>query len=147
MTSEDAFSNLRNDAKLSNIVHAGGQFSISCVQKKFSQPVIILTATDGVFGYFLTPMHFEFVLLNTLMQASSVKDWETKLSERISRITGDDFALLCAIFGLDEFEKMQQYFSERYQTLRETYIRPCQDASVEEMQVLWEQYKNNYYRR
>ena len=72
----DPFENLREDAPLSNCVHADGEFVINNriitsfpINKRF----IIMSATDGCFGYFQSPMDFEKVLYETLKISNSYK--------------------------------------------------------------------------
>ena len=53
----DPMENLRNDAAISNCICADRDFRINHEQISLSkEPVVILSATDGCFGYFPTPI-------------------------------------------------------------------------------------------
>lgn len=146
-TEEDAFSNLRNDAKLSNVVNADTSFQLHQEIRSFSQPVIIITATDGVFGYFNTPMEFEYLLLDSLMTSDSLSQWEENLKESLIPYTGDDFTLVAAGYGFKDLKDCKSYYLSRYRALFKEYIEPISSANEEQMLYLWSLYRTNYYRR
>ena len=146
-TEEDAFSNLRNDAKLSNVVNADTSFQLHQEFLSFSHPVIIITATDGVFGFFNTPMEFEYHLLDSLMASNSISQWEENLKERLTSYAGDDFTLVAAGYGFHDVENCKSYYAARYQALLKEYIEPISGADEEQLLHLWSLYRTNYYRR
>ena len=63
---EDALDNLSSDGRLSNVISAKGDFCINCRMLSVAEPAVLITATDGCFGYFSTPMEFEYMLVSTL---------------------------------------------------------------------------------
>ncbi len=146
-TDEDAFTSLRNDAKLKNVIHADGKFELHSEIIKLKLPTIVIVATDGVFGYSLTPMHFEYILLSALYKSDSAEEWEQKIKNAISEVTGDDFSFIGAVFGFSSFDEIKQYFKKRYDKLLSEFITPCNNADEEQLQELWNLYKRDYYRR
>ncbi len=146
-TEEDAFTSLRNDARLRNVIHAGGGFSLSSKIIDLATPSVVITATDGAFGYLLTPAHFEYIVLHALYQADSVRAWQENIEQTISEITGDDHAFIAAVYGAASLEDVKQYFLARFQILQEQYIAPCEGASDEQLWAIWERYRKDYYRR
>ncbi len=147
-TDEDAFSNLRSDGRMSNVIHAEGDFRLNSRTLEISSPAMIITSTDGGFGYFGTPMDFEYVILSSLMDSDSDSKWEEKLSDLIAPATGDDFAVGIAVYGLGDFSRCREYFSERYNAVKKQYIDIVNDNTTEdELLSLWQAYKPGYYRR
>lgn len=142
----DAFENLQQDARLVNLANADRAFTVHCRQLTVQQPALILTATDGGFAYFKTPMEFEYVLLETLHQAHSPQDWEQRLDTILKSQAGDDYTLLIAGFGFRSFQQMQQHFDNRLAALKKRYIFPSVDAAPDVLQALWLHYKKSYYR-
>lgn len=106
----DPMENLRNDAAISNCICADRDFHIN--HKKIilpkEGPVAILSATDGCFGYFPTPMHFEDILKNCLKNAKDENDWKNRVEQAIQNITGDDTSLSLVGAGADSFGKFKQ---------------------------------------
>ena len=147
-TDEDAFSNLRSDGRMSNVIHADGDFRINSETLILDKPIIIITSTDGAFDYFSSPMEFEHILLSTLLEADSAEKWEIRLSEAISPVTGDDFAICAALFGFTSYGDCKKYYKERFEYLTKKYMnRITEDTTEKELLSLWGSYKLSYYRR
>ena len=90
---KDPLENLRSDDALSNCICQDKPFHINVQQMSFNEPIIILSATDGCFGYLLTPMHFEYILLDCLMKSSNCKEWSEAIYKTLSPISSDDFTI------------------------------------------------------
>ena len=147
-TEEDAFSNIRSDGRMSNVIHADGDFRINSEALILDKPIMIIASTDGAFDYFSSPMEFEYVILSTLLESDSAEKWEARLSEAISPITGDDFSLCAALFGFTSFGDCKKYYRERFDYLTNKYIsRITEDTTEKELRSLWSSYKLSYYRR
>lgn len=108
----DPLENLRNDSALSNCVCADRDFSINHKEIKVQGKYILISATDGCFGYLLTPMHFQNILLTGLQLSSNIEDWCEYIKEEFTKATGDDVSIsLCAI-GYGCFEELKETFKE-----------------------------------
>lgn len=147
LSGEDAMSNLYNDGAMTNVVSADGRFSLG--QEVFSldisqSPCILISATDGCFGYLRSPMEFELLLLETLMHATSADQWNLLLQKTIGEVAGDDQSLSMAAFGFGTFGAMQQTLIPRYREM-ENLVSTLGDSTEKRWEV-WETYKSNYYR-
>ena len=108
----DPLENLRNDGALSNCICSDRTFQINNKNIKVTGPVVIVSATDGCFGYFPTPMHFHEVLLTGLKLSGDKNEWENFVKEEICKVTGDDISLsLCAI-GYEDFNTLKASFAD-----------------------------------
>jgi serine/threonine protein phosphatase PrpC len=141
----DALQNLRLDATITNCVHVEGNFIIHHTTHHFGEPTIFLVATDGCFGYVPTPMHFEFMLLETLMKSHyDMEDWAEKLKEALLAITGDDMSIALTAWGFQHLEHIKSYFYPRYEELQRDFIEIWENASPprEEIEnILWSKYQ------
>lgn len=158
---QDPLENLRNDEALSNCISQDKPFSIhehDC--GRFEEPIIIISATDGCFGYLSTPMHFEYLLLKTLAHATDCKQWKELIINELTEYSGDDFSM--ALIMVDEsFEFWKNESSNRLQYIEKTYINKIQrmkDKIAETEKLLetsktdlfdgitslWEDYKINF---
>lgn len=146
MNADDAFLNLREDGILTEVANGDKPFELHSGRLRLSSPVILINATDGCFAYFLTPMDFENVILETMAQSADPAQWQTLLNERIKEITGDDYTLTAACYGFDDFEDMKKYYSERQMNVRRSYIERQGGADEERLKRLWDDYKTTYYR-
>ena len=158
---QDPLENLRNDDALSNCICQDKEFTINKLHVENQQlPVILLSATDGCFGYLSSPMHFEQLLLETLMQSNGMEQWKSKIIETLEPISGDDFSMSIVMLGLT-FEDWKSYLQLRLQYIQKTYIQPleeikkaiegAQNKMVDTRQLLyntttelWNTYKTNY---
>ena len=142
----DAMENLMADGVLTNVISASKPFDIHSRQVSVSTPCVAFTATDGCFGYYTTPMEFEFLLLDTLEEASSPTEWEEKIISRLNEISGDDFTLSGFALGFGTFEAMQQAFAVRHEALYRSYIKGLSELTTEEKVALWNRYSPAYSR-
>lgn len=170
---QDALQNLLEDSPMSNYVSFDSNFNLNVEQfiETSWKPEIIFVASDGCFAYFPTPMHFEFHLIDSLMYAESLQEWEQMLKQKLSDVAADDvsFALVVLGFGQD-FKSLKREFARRFDNLKEHFIKPLntylqkvtslkgelervgQDVHVaerileESRSSLWEQYRTEYER-
>lgn len=147
---EDAFSNISGDSRLTNMVNADMPFVLHERMLAFKEPCILFAATDGVFNYMPTPMDFENVLLQTLLRASSLSDWEMRLKRLISKYASDDYTLRAMVYGFENFGSMKNYYASRTRDLQVDYIQPMKKdraACGHEKDVdYWNRYKQSYER-
>ena len=145
---EDAYSNLHNDARLSNVVNADRSFILHEKTIKLTPPVMLITATDGCFGYLRTPMHFQHLILNTLMRSTNEKAWEQNLIAELDKVAGDDCAIVISIYGCGNFEECKRMFMKLYGMHNTMYIKPLAgDESEKKAAALWQKFKPVYYRK
>lgn len=111
--SADAQQNLRLDSPMSNCISASDPFSIDSRIVELDNRAILLTATDGCFGYVASPAMFEFILLKTLHEARDVDDWRSRLMQEIGSIAADDASMALIAVGWESLQAMQHDFSSR----------------------------------
>ncbi len=139
LDSQDAMTNLTNDAVMTNVINASMPFEIHTKKWVFNSPCILITATDGCFGYLNSPMEFEFLITDSLTNSQNVVEWKKILNERIKKVTGDDYTLCVAVCGFKDFDDIKQSFRKRNSFVEKTYIN-----SQNEVATMWDIYKNGY---
>lgn len=148
-TVTDPMENIYEDGILKNILCSDRPVKLHCRTVRLRPPFMVFAATDGCFGYVSTPMEFEGILLITLLQSSSVAQWESNLADSLSGIAGDDHSLCLAAFGYHSFEALQDSLADRYAYLYDHYLMPVSQMPLEDRQsrfLLWESYQPNYNR-
>lgn len=143
--SGDAYANLREDARLSNFVSANGDFCLNHRVAEITAPSMLVCATDGCFGYFKTPMEFEYMLLETMEDAESYAAWKSLISQRLKAVSGDDFSMHICLIGCGGIEGAKRVFKKRNKQLLKNYILKAENASEEKLKKLWDEYKEEYY--
>jgi hypothetical protein len=159
----DAMVNLTQDSPLSNLISASADFVLHTRTVATAvDPVVILAATDGCFGYLDTPIHFEYLLLECLDQASNLNQWSQNIETAIRAVTGDDATLSMVVVSAMGFGHVRQRFAGRLAELADQLRRLDQakyerqllqnrlaecDQSVENLrQSLWGRYRDGYER-
>lgn len=156
-TELDPLENLRNDGALSNCICADREFCINNITIQAPGKFVILSATDGCFNYFATPMHFQEVLLTGLKFSENVEDWENFCKEEFSAVTGDDVSISLLAIGFKSFTDLKETFMSSTVTGIEE-IKSAQneikqltsklDSAKENLEALiqseWEAYKVSY---
>lgn len=143
----DAYESLRKDPVLTNVLSSDGNFTLRSRKAEIKGPIAVLACTDGYFGYWQTPMHFEYFLLETLEKADSLSAWKRALHSEIQEITGDDATLAIMLLRFETFKDLKNCCQKRYALLQKQYIQPLSDSYTEEKALkLWQEYRIGYER-
>lgn len=136
------------DGVLSNYVSQQKDFMIHTRETFVDSPMIALTVTDGCYAYYETPMDFEGILLETLMNATSLLDWEQQLKDRIGHVASDDYTLQMAIVGYETFQSLKDAYRPRMGDYRRFYSEPIarmlEQNDRDGLKRLWTEYKKFY---
>ena len=143
----DPYENLSNDAPMANYINEKGFVINERPVSRQSLPVVLLSATDGCFGYYPTPMHFEYLLLRTLVDARDKKEWGELVKRELNNISGDDFSMSLVVIGRNiNFSNLKNKFWERLNVLSCCYmdsLNRVRDCKKQE-KILWDEYKQEY---
>lgn len=156
-TELDPLENLRNDGALSNCICADRKFEINNKTITLEGKFVILSATDGCFNYFATPMHFNDVLVTGLKLSDNIEEWECFCKSEITDVTGDDVSLSLIAVGFEDFKDLKESLSNS-SVVKIEEIKKVQDelkslskqiednkAALENLiQEGWDEYKTSY---
>ena len=144
----DALSSLEQDPPMTNQISADGQYRIQEPARSGQLCRALPVATDGFFSYVQTPAHFEYILLQSLDEATEPAGWARFLASKVQEYTQDDASLALVAFGYSGFSELQAAFHERTSWLREEHWQPFErlgDADDEAYRALrldsWRRYK------
>lgn len=154
----DPMENLHNDSPISNCVCSDRDFVIHHKPITLAkEPVIILCATDGCFGYYQTPMHFKYILKVCLQNAKNEKEWKELLQNEILEVTGDDCSLSLMAIGFSSFDELKNSMKSDATEGMSKLVQLERDIADAEQILVdtkhqyekivtseWEQYKKGY---
>ncbi|MBQ7563288.1 MAG: hypothetical protein IJT16_04785 [Lachnospiraceae bacterium] len=116
------------DGGMTNYILANedADFSVRCDYFEFAKPCILFNASDGCFdsGYFLSPMAFEKLILDTALESGSPEEMGGRLAE-IFREYGrhdDSSTIAMRMFGYESFEALKESAGKRFSALEEVYL-------------------------
>jgi serine/threonine protein phosphatase PrpC len=139
----DALASLRNDPPMTNYINASTDFFLHSCVIRVKPDQLLLTATDGCFGYLKSPMHFEHVLLETMQKADSWESWKSHLIQELAAVAADDISLsMMRVDKEKSFKALNDSFKKRFELVTENYIRDGE----ENIDSLWNEYKKTYNR-
>lgn len=143
----DAFLNLTDDGIMTNVISSDGKYILNCKNVEISKPSLIFTATDGCFGYIPSPMEFEYMLIDNMLQSENIEAYKRRLNNMFSEYAGDDYSFGFMSFGMGTFSNMKEFFSTRYEYLKKEYIQSIEDNDTHDTRLeLWKKYKKDYER-
>lgn len=157
----DPLENIREDAPVSNCLHADGAFIIHhkpISEIPLTKKFIVISATDGCFGYYPSPMDFERILQSTLQRACTIEEWKKKLISEIESVSGDDFSFGIALIGFNDFNEVKKQFCNTNENLYfksrdnldkvkikfEQQKRRLEKKVEQNLNQAWADYKINY---
>lgn len=157
----DPYENLSSDSPLSNQISADKDFIINHIlYRPQDSNFMVFSATDGCFGYYPTPMHFEYNLLRTLSEANNFSEWNNALKHEFDSVASDDISMAGLIYGFTDFESFKKAIALRYEKLKkvideyEGHLNEIEiakskvtDAESELKsfkQAAWDDYKQSY---
>lgn len=147
----DALTSLVDDPPMTNVISAKGDFQVHLSLRSYDQPLILIAATDGCFGYVATPAHFEILLLRALAKADDPEMWMAKLLDSIAMTTNDDASLAAVAIGYPDFASLKEAFGTRQSELETLHWEPFANVDTTNHAQLtafrtesWRRYKDKY---
>ena len=144
----DALANLRSDSQLSNMVTASNAFALYWREFEVEVPCAIIACTDGCFGYFKSPLHFEAHLLSCLEKASTWADWGERVRQGLIDVAQDDATMALTVCGLDSPAEFSARLVHRLNWLRDALAdidsQPDEDAVRQQIEQWWALYRDSY---
>lgn len=162
----DPLQNLFEDAPMSNCLQADGPVGLNNRTLEFpkSDKFIVMSATDGCFGYYPSPMDFEEILSDCIYKANSIEDCKMLINQAFASVTADDFSFSIAAFGFKDFKSIKKvlsrsrkgafasYFEKRRELERKLRKRNALTIEISEIEKqlendineIWPKYKQSY---
>lgn len=113
----DPLESLRDSVPLSNLLNADKPFRITPSSVTVPLPCAIICATDGMFGFFRSPMDFEYILLDTLVHARTIHEFEDNFKKRVVEVTGDDSTCIASFYGFHNMNEVRTKMNGRYKQI------------------------------
>jgi hypothetical protein len=140
---QDALEALLADPPLDNVVCADRNFTIHHAATVVSEPVVVVVASDGCFGYVPSPPLFEHQILAALMSAGSAGEWMQSLLNVLGHQAQDDTSLAIAAIGFPDFAAVKETFSGRFHELEVSVGQPYRECSSSPDRQAFEQFRTS----
>lgn len=128
----DALEQLRTDPPIVNVVNESVPFRLNHKKVSVELPCLVITATDGLYGYIYTPGYLEYLILNCLYRSKTVSEFSDLLLMESSSLASDDVSFAIAFLGFGaDLEKVRNIFRQRYENLKHLYQSFLDNPSIE----------------
>ena len=137
---EDPFSPANMDLAMNNTICQDRDFVINkstiSIPMIPSNPIVLIAATDGCFGYFKNPIEFEYTIRHTLDASKQFDEWMPLIRKAIiDNIQQDDFSMALIEIGETDFVSTKEQLTiclsndlfKRYYDWKDSY-RKNQDT-------------------
>jgi serine/threonine protein phosphatase PrpC len=123
----DAMEAMRADAQLAHYLNEAEKPRLNRLLYRWDEPVLLLTASDGFYGFSRTPMHVEHLLLTAGAMSQNEIAFAQQLLQRLGHIAGDDVSLALAGSSWRNWEEVRLIMTERVRELNEKVIMPLNE--------------------
>lgn len=137
----DAMTTLHDDPPMYNCVSEDTDFFIDKKTIKTAEPFVLISCTDGCFGYLQNPIHFEQMLAYTMLLSNTIDEWRDNLDKYLSPISGDDYSFAIQVVGcsFNDF-KMKLCSEKHYVVLDKEHSEGNLEMSLNDADLSWEKY-------
>lgn len=132
LSADDARDNdrvMNGSSEMTNCISASRDFWLNYTVYEMKEPGIVFCCTDGCFKYLQSPLHFEWLLLNAVIEYLPESEGlalgdslATIIGEKLYAKIGDDTTMAGIIVGIESNQQMKQLFSERMAEFGESAI-------------------------
>lgn len=114
------FTNIAEGGRMSQFISLSTNYSINEASYQIGKEknALIFAASDGVFDFFQSPMHFEMFLLELLQKNESFDAFITELQSSLVRISGDDVSMGMLFKGSSTYNCWKFDFKKRMDVLK-----------------------------
>ena len=126
----NAENEMNSSSEMTNCISAGRPFQLNYAFYELNEPCIVFCCSDGCFDYLLSPLHFEWLLLHTILECmpdSKNEKLGVALAESIRDNVyvkiGDDTTMSGVIIGMDSVRRMKSLYQARYRAFDKVATR------------------------
>lgn len=117
---KNAENEMNSTSEMTNCISAGNAFRLNYAFYELNEPGIVFCCSDGCFDYIQSPLHFEWLLLHTILECmpNSIGDelgavLADSIRDNMYKSIGDDTTMSGIIIGINSSRQMKDLYSNR----------------------------------
>lgn len=117
---KDAEDEMKSASEMENCISAGRSFRLNYALYEMDEPGIVFCCSDGCFDYIQTPLHFEWLLLQTILEyVPKAKNDDLGLAlgcsikDSMYQTIGDDTTMAGIIYGIESSSELKKCYKSR----------------------------------
>lgn len=116
----NADTEMKSASEMNNCISAGNPFRLNFAIFEMDEPGIVFCCSDGCFDYLPSPLHFEWLLLQTILscvpnaEADGLGEaFANSVRDTVYQSIGDDTTMTGVICQINSTDELRQLFSPR----------------------------------
>ena len=116
---QNAENEMNSASEMTNCISASNTFSLNYAFYELNEPGIVFCCSDGCFDYLQSPLHFEWLLLHTILECMPDCDGDKlgvalaeSIRDNMYKSIGDDTTMSGIIIDIDSSSQMKDLFRE-----------------------------------
>lgn len=117
---KDAENEMKSSSEMDNCISAGQSFHLNYALYEIKAPEIVFSCSDGCFDYLQSPLHFEWLLLQTILECVPKASGNAlgialgnSIKDCMYQTIGDDTTMAGIIFGIDSTHDLKELYKPR----------------------------------
>lgn len=111
---------MNSASEMNNCISAGNNFHLNYAIYDLDEPGLVFCCSDGCFDYLKSPLHFEWLLLHTMLECMPSCDTTNignvladSIRDNMYRTIGDDTTMAGVIIGINSTAQIKNLFQAR----------------------------------
>lgn len=117
---KNAEDEMNSASEMTNCISSGNAFSLNFAIYELNEPGVCFCCSDGCFDYLQSPLHFEWLLLHTILECmpNAKKDnlgvaLADSIKDNMYISIGDDTTMSGVIYMIESSQQMKKLFKDR----------------------------------
>lgn len=117
---KNAEDEMNSASEMTNCISSGNAFSLNYAIYELNEPSVCFCCSDGCFDYLQSPLHFEWLLLHTILECmpnANKNDlgvvFADSIKDNMYKSIGDDTTMSGVIYMIESSQQMKKLFEDR----------------------------------
>lgn len=117
------------DVRMSNHLSMSNEFCLRLKYLKVKKPCLVISGSDGTFGYVKEPLDLECLWMDEILRAGSLEELSENLRQYYVKDHHDDCSLTINAFGFAEYGALKAFVQARRSEYERLYLKPLGGAA------------------
>lgn len=117
---KNAEDEMNSASEMTNCISSGNSFGLNFAVYDLDEPGVCFCCSDGCFDYLQSPLHFEWLLLHTILECMPNAKNDSlgvaladSIRDNMYKSIGDDTTMSGVIYRIDSSQQMKKLFKDR----------------------------------
>lgn len=116
------------DVRISNLLSMSDAFCLRLKYLTVKKPCLVISGTDGTFGYVKEPLDLEKLWMDAVLKSGSLEEVSENLKRYYVEDHHDDCSMTINAFGFADYGALKAFVQTRDQEYTRLYLKPLEKA-------------------